>query len=162
MDWSIAANYNKVEVTKINQAPTQLLPQTLLDKTAISNLETASPKMRVNLGALWKIGDWTINLREAIYGKSNDYGSEDGSVYHKTEIKAKAITDLEVGYKVNPAWSVAVGANNLFNTYPNGVNPALLADQRAALDNAAVTVLPSFSPFGINGGYYYVRANYKW
>nr|WP_315215445.1 TonB-dependent receptor [uncultured Duganella sp.] len=162
VDWSIAANYNKVEVTKINQAPTQLLPQTLLDKTAISNLETASPKMRVNLGALWKIGDWTINLREAIYGKSNDYGSEDGSVYHKTEIKAKAITDLEVGYKVNPAWSVAVGANNLFNTYPNGVNPALLADQRAALDNAAVTVLPSFSPFGINGGYYYVRANYKW
>jgi len=162
VDWSIAANYNKVEVTKINQAPTQLLPQTLLDKTAISNLETASPKMRVNLGALWKIGNWTINLREAIYGKSNDYGSEDGSVYHKTEIKAKAITDLEVGYKVNPAWSVAVGANNLFNTYPNGVNPALLADQRAALDNAAVTVLPSFSPFGINGGYYYVRANYKW
>ncbi|MCU6500572.1 TonB-dependent receptor [Rugamonas sp. A1-17] len=161
VDWSVAANYNKVEVTKINQAPTQLLPQTLLDKTAISDLETASPKVRINLGALWKIGAWTINLREAIYGKSSEYGSEDGSVYHLTEISAKAITDLEVGYKVNSAWSVAVGANNLFNKYPNGVNPALLADQRAAGDNAAVTVLPSFSPFGINGGYYYARANYK-
>jgi len=161
VDWSVAANYNKVEVTKINQAPTQLLPQTLLDKTAISDLETASPKVRINLGALWKIGAWTINLREAIYGKSSEYGSEDGSVYHLTEISAKAITDLEVGYKINSAWSVAVGANNLFNKYPNGVNPALLADQRAAGDNAAVTVLPSFSPFGINGGYYYARANYK-
>jgi iron complex outermembrane receptor protein len=161
VDWSIAANYNKVEVTKINQAPSQLLPQTLLDKTAISDLETASPKVRVNLGALWKIGNWTVNLREAIYGKSSEYGSEDGSVYHLTEISAKAITDLEVGYKINTAWSVAVGANNLFNKYPNGVNPALLADQRAAGDNAAVTVLPSFSPFGINGGYYYARANYK-
>jgi iron complex outermembrane receptor protein len=161
VDWTIAANYNKVEVTKINQAPAQLLPQTLLDKTAISDLETASPKVRVNLGALWKIGNWTVNLREAIYGKSSEYGSEDGSVYHKTEISTKAITDLEVGYKVSPALSLAVGANNLFNTYPNGVNPALLADQRAAGDNAAVTILPSFSPFGINGGYYYVRANYK-
>jgi iron complex outermembrane receptor protein len=161
VDWSIAANYNKVEVTKINQAPTQLLPQTLLDKTAISDLETASPKVRVNLGALWKIGNWTVNLREAIYGKSSEYGSEDGSVYHKTEISARAITDLEVGYKISPAWSLAVGANNLFNQYPNGVNPALLADQRAAGDNAAVTILPSFSPFGINGGYYYARANYK-
>ncbi|MYM96895.1 TonB-dependent receptor plug domain-containing protein [Duganella vulcania] len=161
VDWSVAANYNKVEVTKINQAPAQLLPQTLLDKTAISDLETASPKVRINLGALWKIGAWTINLREAIYGKSSEYGSEDGSVYHLTEISAKAITDLEVGYKINSAWSVAVGANNLFNKYPNGVNPALLADQRAANDNAAVTVLPSFSPFGINGGYYYARANYK-
>ena len=161
VDWSIAANYNKVEVTQINQAPTQLMPQTLLDKTAISNLETASPKMRVNLGALWKIGNWTVNLREAIYGKSNNYDSEDGAVYHKNEIKMRAITDLEVGYKIDNAWSVAIGANNLFNVYPNGINPALLADQRAALDNAAVTVLPSFSPFGINGGYYYVRANYK-
>lgn len=161
VDWSVAANYNKVDVIKINQAPTELMPQTLLDKTAISNLETASPKLRVNLGALWKIGNWTVNLREAIYGKSSDYGSEDGAVYHKNEIKTKAITDLEVGYKIDQAWSVAVGANNLFNVYPNGINPALLADQRAALDNAAVTVLPSFSPFGINGGYYYVRANYK-
>ncbi len=161
VDWSIAANYNKVEVTKVNQAPAQLLPQTLLDKTAISDLETASPKLRVNLGALWKVGSWTVNLREAIYGKASEYGSEDGSVYHLTEIKPKLITDLEVGYKINNAWSVAVGANNLFNIYPNGVNPNLLADQRAAGDNAAVNILPSFSPFGINGGYYYARANYK-
>ncbi|MYM70234.1 TonB-dependent receptor [Pseudoduganella sp. FT55W] len=161
VDWSIAANYNKVEVTKINQAPAQLLPQTLLDKTAISDLETASPKMRVNLGALWKVGNWTVNLREAIYGKASEYGTEDGGVYHLTEIKPKLITDLEVGYKINNSWSVAVGANNLFNIYPNGVNPNLLADQRAAGDNAAVTILPSFSPFGINGGYYYARANYK-
>jgi len=161
VDWSIAFNYNKVEVTKINQAPTQLLPQTLLDQTAISDLETASPKLRLNLGALWKVGNWTVNLREAIYGKASEYGSEDGSVYHLTEVKPKLITDLEVGYKINNSWSLAVGANNLFNIYPNGVNPNLLADQRAAGDNAAVNVLPSFSPFGINGGYYYARANYK-
>jgi len=161
VDWSIAANYNKVEVTKVNQAPAELLPQTLLNKTAISDLETASPRLRVNLGALWKVGNWTVNLREAIYGKSSEYGSENGSVFYLTEIKPKAITDLEVGYKLNAGWSVAVGANNLFNTYPNGKNAGLLADQRAAYDNAAVQVLPSFSPFGINGAYYYARANYK-
>jgi iron complex outermembrane receptor protein len=162
VDWSIAANYNKVEVTKVNQVPAQLLPQTLLDRTAISDLETASPKMRVNLGALWKIGNWTVNLREAIYGKSSEWQHADGSSnYYLTKIATKAITDLEVGYKLNNAWSLAVGANNLFNTYPNGINPGLLAEQRGNNDNAAVTVLPSFSPFGINGGYYYARANYK-
>ncbi|MYN41543.1 TonB-dependent receptor [Duganella sp. FT109W] len=162
VDWSIAANYNKVEVTKVNQVPAQLLPQTLLDRTAISDLETASPKMRVNLGALWKIGNWTVNLREAIYGKSSEWQHADGSSnYYLTKIATKAITDLEVGYKLNNAWSLAVGANNLFNTYPNGINPGLLAEQRGNNDNGAVTVLPSFSPFGINGGYYYARANYK-
>ena len=41
------------------------------------------------------------------------------------------------------------------------VNKYLLAEQRANLDNGAVTIYPSFSPFGINGGYYYVRAAYK-
>ena len=161
VDWSVAANYNKVEVTKVNQAPAQLLPQTLLDPIAISDLETASPKMRLNLGALWKIGAWSVNLREAIYGKSSEYGSENGSAYYKTEIGTKGITDLEVSYKWSPALSLSVGANNLFNQYPPQKSAALLAAQRAANDNAAVTVLPSFSPFGINGGYYYARASYK-
>jgi len=161
VDWSLAANANKTDVIKINQAPAQLQPQTLLDVAAISDIETASPKVRVNLGALWHYGAWTVNAREAFYGRSSEYGSEDGSVYYETVIKPTAITDLEVSYQVNKAWTVSVGANNLFNQYPNHVNNALLTEQRANLDNAAVAVLPSFSPFGINGGYYYARVGFK-
>ncbi|WEF32677.1 TonB-dependent receptor plug domain-containing protein [Pseudoduganella chitinolytica] len=161
VDWSLAANYNQVRVTKINQAPAQLVPQSLLDRTAISNLETASPRARVNLGALWKLGAWTVNLREAIYGKSYNYESPDGGTYFKNEVKTKAITDLELSYKVNNHWTVSAGANNLFNQYPDQVNADLLATYRADLNNAAVTIYPSFSPFGINGGYYYARASFK-
>lgn len=161
VDWSAAANYNKVEVTKINQAPLQLRPQTLLDATAISHIETASPKMRVNLGALWRNGDWTVNLREAYYGKSSEMGSSDGALYYQTTIKGRVLTDLEVSYKASSALTLSIGANNLFNKYPDMVNGTLLAEQRANLDNSAVTVYPSFSPFGINGGYYYVRAGLK-
>ncbi len=160
VDWSAAANYNKVEVTKINQAPTQLFPQTLLDKAAISDLETASPKYRINLGALWKYGPWTVNLRESFYGASSEYGTEDGSEYFLTKINPKAITDLEISNKVSNSVTVSIGANNLFNQYPNKNSAGLQAAQRAALDNAAVTIYPSFSPFGINGGYYYARLNY--
>ena len=57
--------------------------------------------------------------------------------------------------------TLAVGANNLFNQYPNKVNSGLLGEQRAGLDNAAVTIYPSFSPIGINGGYYYARVSYS-
>lgn len=162
VDWSAAANYNVVKVVKINQAPSQLQPQLLLDPTAISDIETASPKMRVNLGALWKSGPWTVNLREAIYGKSSELQSPDGgATYYKTEIGTLAVTDLEVSYRLSNAWTVSVGANNLFNKYPDGVNPEVLRIQRENLDNAAVTIYPSFSPIGINGGYYYARANFK-
>ncbi len=161
VDWGLAGNYNKVEVTKINQAPAQLLPQTLLDATAISDLETATPKYRINLSALWKLGAWTVNLRETIYGPSSEYGTEDGGQYFKTTITRKAITDLEVSNQLTKSVTVSVGANNLFNQYPNKVSPGLLAAQRAGLDNAAVTIYPSFSPIGINGGYYYARVSYS-
>jgi iron complex outermembrane receptor protein len=161
VDWSAAANYNKVVVTKINQAPTQLQPQTLLDATAISDIENASPQMRINLGALWKKGPWSINLREAYYGKSYEMDSSNGSVYYKTEIKPAFLTDLEVSYRIGNAWTLSVGANNLFNKYPDMVNSALLAERRANLDNGAVGIYPSFSPFGINGGYYYARVGLK-
>jgi iron complex outermembrane receptor protein len=56
---------------------------------------------------------------------------------------------------------VSVGANNLFNQYPDEVNSALLAQRRANLDSGAVSVYPTFSPFGINGGYYYARVGLK-
>jgi len=161
IDWSAAANYNHVEVIKINQAPPELQPQTLLDETAISHLETASPRMRVNLGALWKVGAWTVNLRENYYGKSSEQFSSDGSVYYENKIKPKLLTDLEVSYQFSKAWTLSLGANNLFNEYPDMVNPLVLAEQRANLDNGAVTIYPAFSPFGINGGYYYARASLK-
>lgn len=161
VDWSAAANYNKVEVTKINQAPSVLLPQTLLDAAAISDLETASPKYRINLSALWKKGNWTVNLRETLYGPASEFGTEDGSKYYKTTVSRKAITDLEIANQVTKSITLAIGANNIFNQYPNRVNSGLLAEQRAALDNASVTIYPSFSPIGINGGYYYARVSYS-
>ena len=160
VDWTVAGSYNKTDITKINQAPAQLLPQTLLDATALSDLSTAAPKYRVNLGALWKIGNWSVNARETFYGSSSEMGTEDGGTYYQTTIAAKAITDLEVSNRLTKSLTVSIGANNLFNQYPTGVNPQLLAAQRAAGDNGAVTVLPSFSPFGINGGYYYAKMSY--
>jgi iron complex outermembrane receptor protein len=162
VDWSATANYNKVEITRINSAPSQLAPQTLLDATAISDLTTASPKWRMNLGALWKEGKWSVNLREEIYGPSSEMGTYDGSQYFETKIKTKALTDLDIAYRITKALTLTVGANNLFNTYPDKNNASLMAIQRENQDTGAVTQYPSFSPFGINGGYYYMRAAYTW
>ncbi|WP_426197641.1 TonB-dependent receptor plug domain-containing protein [Massilia sp. DWR3-1-1] len=160
VDWSAAGNYNKVEVTKINQAPPQLLPQILLNLGAIASLEDSSPKTRLNFGALWKRNGWTVNLRESVYGPSAGYTTVNGSLYFKNEIGTKATTDLEIAKSVTKALTLAVGANNLFNQYPDRNNAALIAAQNAALNTGAVNQYPSFSPFGINGGYYYARMNY--
>ena len=160
IDWSVAGNYNKVEVTKINQAPSQLSPQKLLDVAAISILETASPKTRLNIGALWKKGNWTVNLRESIYGPSSAYSSLNNVTYFENKVSTKYITDLEVANRITKAITLSVGANNLFNKYPEQNNAAYVAAQIAALNQGASNRYPSFSPIGINGGYYYARATY--
>jgi iron complex outermembrane receptor protein len=160
VDWSVAGNYNKVEVTKVNQAPAALLPQKLLDQSAIASLEKSSPKVRVNLGALWRKGDWTVNLRESIYGPSSNYNSLDNVTYYETKIKTLATTDLEVSYRLMKSLTLSAGANNLFNKYPDKLNQDYVKAARAALNTAAVTQYPAFSPIGINGGYYYARLNY--
>ena len=161
VDWSAAANYNQVKLTKVNQAPMQLRPQTLLDQTAISDLETASPSFRLNLGALWKLNAWAVNLRESVFGPSSEFGTEDGGEYFKTTVSTRAITDLDISYRLSKSLTLSIGANNLFNQYPNKTNAELLRIQRANLDNVAVVVYPAFSPFGVNGGYYYARMNYN-
>jgi iron complex outermembrane receptor protein len=57
--------------------------------------------------------------------------------------------------------TVAIGANNLFNRYPNQVNSNNTAVEAAGFDNAAVEKYAPFSSFGIDGGFYYARLSYK-
>jgi iron complex outermembrane receptor protein len=54
-----------------------------------------------------------------------------------------------------------VGAQNLFNRFPNKINAIIRDHENRSGDNAAVAQYPLFSPFGDNGGFYYVKAVYK-
>lgn len=157
VQWSLTANYNETKVTDIAAPPAQLAGASLFNRTAISNLEDASPKYRFVAGALWTVGKVQVNLREALYGSSSNWNSRTGAVYYETKIDATFITDLEVSYKLTNSVKLAVGANNLFNTYPDKVNAELRDDYFRNNSNAYVTQYPTFSPFGINGGYYYSK-----
>ncbi|MDP3748108.1 MAG: TonB-dependent receptor [Phenylobacterium sp.] len=160
INWSLTANYNETKVTKIATPPAQLAGASLFNLTAISNLEDTSPKYRFVLGGLWTWDKLSVNLREALYGPSSNLNSRTGAVYYKTEVDATFITDLEVSYKFTDSVKLAVGANNLFNTYPDMVNAQLRDEYLRNNSNAYVTKYPTFSPFGINGGYYYSKLSF--
>ena len=160
IDWNLGANYNKTDVTKVNTTPAPLVPQSLFNATAISDLETAAPKFRTVAGALWSYDRFSVNLRETLYGPASRLQSQDGGTYYEVKIGTTPITDLEIAYQA-AALKLSVGANNLFNRYPDKVNSALLAVYNAAGSTSAVALYPSFSPFGINGGYYYGRLVYS-
>jgi iron complex outermembrane receptor protein len=160
VDWSIGANYNETEVTEIKSTPEPLVPQSFYSRTALSNLETASPKYRAVLGAVWTMDRFSVSLKETVYGPASRVDNLNGGPFFETKIGVTPITDLEIAYQAS-SFKFSAGANNLFNRYPDKTNSELMAIYQAAKNTAAVTLYPSFSPFGINGGYYYGRMVYS-
>jgi iron complex outermembrane receptor protein len=164
VDWSLGFNYNKTDITKINALPSQVYNATyntsLLTQYAIDGLTTATPRVKIIANALLTHGKWSVNLRETIYGETSQHDSPDGSGEgtnaQLVKIGTSAITDLNIGYKFTSGFRIDVGANNLFDkqapTYP------LAASGTRPLDGNVYNGPVSFTPWGIDGGYWYAKA----
>jgi len=76
------------------------------------------------------------------------FSSGDASDIH--HYGSNALLDLEARYKFNDTFSLAIGGDNVFNTYPDKEQDGTLAFLGSTY---AVT-----SPFGFNGAFWYVRA----
>ena len=68
-----------------------------------------------------------------------------------------------MSYLLTRRFTLSAGALNAFDRYPDKTNSTLLAhyDNFKYGDTLGVFQYPMFSPFGINGGYYYVRGSYR-
>lgn len=157
INWTLSANYNKTVITKLD-------PSALLDQTAITTLESASPRYKIVAGLLYTTGGFSFNLRETFFGKTFAYYSPNSTNYFKNTVKSAAITDLEASYDFSKTLQIALGANNLFDKKPETVKIVTLNNGATYVnsDGGAVYYRPlSISPYGINGGYYYARLNIK-
>ena len=168
IDWSVAANYNKTEVTSVRATPAEFgTAQVLFDQVALADLQDTSPKYLVNLGAAFRWERLSIAVHELLYGKTSGFENDFGdtvsgvSTYYPIEVGATAITNLDIAFQATDALSISVGGVNLTDEFPDRKNADLLFYQNQAGDNSAVGQYPSFSPFGINGAYYYGKVVYK-
>ena len=162
VDWSIAANYNKTEVTGVRATPEEFgTEQALFDAEALADLETTMPRYLVNLGATFEWQRLSVSVHELLYGKSSDFDNEPGVGYFKNEVDAAAITNLELAFAATDSLRLSVGATNLFDKMPDKRNAEHRAIQFANGDNSLVSQYPAFSPFGINGAYYYGKVSFS-
>ena len=169
IDWSIGGTFNRTLVTKVPVAPASLAGQTLYNATAISDLTAASPRYVLDFGGTWTHAKLRVHLEEQIYGQSSQWENDDGDnpsnvpEYFQTTIGVTPITDLEVAYRFVDHFTLSAGAINLLDRYPNRYNATLLAhyDNFKYGDTLGVFQYPMFSPFGIDGGYYYVRGTIR-
>ena len=167
VDWSVAATYNDTEVTKVRDTPPEFgTTQALFDQEALADLEDTMPDYLVNLGAVFKWERVTFSVHELVYGPCSDYDNDSGEtngelMFYKNEIGMTPITNLEFTFEAMERLNFVVGATNVFDEYPDKRNDTFREIQFNAGDNGVVAGYPSFSPFGINGAYYYGKMTYS-
>lgn len=146
LNLTLAYNYNISKVTDRD-------PNVVSD-AQVFNIRNLPPKHRVNFSANWQIGDFTVNFRENFYSSWANQLEYPGQTFG-----SKFVTDLDISYTFADRYTLTVGANNLFDTYPDRIAPTT-TNPVFALTNSLADgqIYPrSGGPFGINGGFYYVR-----
>lgn len=174
LDLSLGATYSDTTLRSIHNAPAQLAGQkpfatgsALFDQAALSDLTTANPKYVLNFGAYWVAYEkFSASVHEIIYGKTQEYQSDTGKTptgatsvitYWPNTVGVTPITNVELSLQATKMVKLSIGANNAFNRYPNKVNSILRQGFAATYNRSTTTLYPSISPFGINGGFYYVK-----
>jgi len=151
--WSAAYNWNQTKIEKLQANPTALTglgsQYQLFDRRLQKDLTVATPQSKLILASNWKVDDYDLNLAVTRFGS---YTEGDNNPVNDRTYSAKWITDLDVAYAMSKSLTLALGANNLFNVYP---------DKKGISDWGGAYKYGQFSPFGFGGSYYYTRLAYN-
>ncbi len=135
----IAANYNQTEVDSVGTVNP-------IDAGRVQALEDLLPNIKTNVSWFHTQGDFKTMVRANYYGGWDDTGNGVNGV------SAEVLVDVEVTYYFNENLEIVLGIENLFDTYPEE-NP--FAGDLGQIYSEA-------SPFGFNGGAYYLQARYSY
>lgn len=141
---SAAANYTKNELRNVRDARA-------VDRERSIEIGSFNPKWRGNVTGSFEAGPVSGLLRVSYFGKWTDAvpNAVPTALSFDQTFGAKWLVDAEIGYDINEKFRLAVGADNLFDVYPD-------KDRRIGQQNNGI-IYPQFSPFGFSGGFWYVR-----
>ncbi len=137
------ANYTS---TKIIRASTVITT----DRERLLELEGFVPKWRGNLALTYAGDRFGFTARGSYYGKWTDYGAIPSA---DQTGGAEWLFDAEVSYKLSDRFTLAAGAENIFDNYPDR--------ERRASQTASGIDYMRFAPTGFNGGFWYLRGTAK-
>ena len=134
-------NYTRTDVVRAS-------PVITADRERVLELEGFVPKWKGNASFTYEHGRFGFVTRANYYGKWTDYGAAPAA---DQAGGAELLVDLELSYKVNDMLKLAVGAENIFDAYPD-------SEARQSQINNGIRYL-RFAPTGFNGGFWYLRAS---
>ncbi|MDT8439687.1 MAG: TonB-dependent receptor [Wenzhouxiangellaceae bacterium] len=154
-------NYTDNEVTDVIAPPPQLAEIGVTEDNLFARLERkrfedGAPKTKFNIGGTWYYGPFRFNALANRFGETVDPGS---SVDSDETLDAKWITDLELSYQANDILSLAVGANNVFDVFPDTTVENNNSAGQSTTTFDRIFPFSGFSPFGFNGRFVYGRVS---
>ena len=166
INWTLGFNYNTAKLLSVYPLPAQVTnaaygQTALLDRNSRDGLVNATPRVKTILNALYSVGKFSLNARATLYGSASQWTSYSGSGNPGSagetllKIGTTVIADLNVGYKLTDGIRLDLGANNLLDKKAPTV-PTV--GGRPASGGNVFSAPLGFTPWGINGGYYYARA----
>ena len=158
-NFSFAASHNATTIRAIRSTPqlSALTPApAFLTNYRIKTLTDGQPKWKAALTADWTYDWFGMTATMDYYGPllqafngNNPLGDY--------KLAGKALLDLEARADIGLGFQLAVGGQNLFDTYPT-TPPYVLNGQ--TISTNGVGQFPNYSPFGFDGRYIYGRISY--
>ena len=157
--WTLLVNELETRVKRLVDDPPQLTGTgaTLIGRSVTGRLTDSYPKNTVAAAADWTFKDWETHLKVTHY--AGVVGRNAVAANRDEVVKAAFIADASVGYWIRSNLKLTVGANNLFNKRPEQLNDEAVKFYGFPVGRPNYSW---FSPYGVNGGYYYGRAELTW
>jgi iron complex outermembrane receptor protein len=151
ISFNLGFNYNETDITRIADNPDELesLGNYQLFSREAQGYLTRTPKTKLTLGANWTLNAITVNLRLNRFGSFDVLADNPENDEHAV---SRWITDLEFGYGFSRRWTWVIGANNLFNIYPNDIGVTASTGSGQYVTSV---------PYGFTGGSYYTKLSYR-
>jgi iron complex outermembrane receptor protein len=152
--WSLSANYNKTQFDRIAPPPPELAGSglVLIDRARQGDFTQGTPRDKLIASADWELNQLSATARVTRYGEVTQVAAA-GPQFDDV-ITPKTLVDLDLSYSFTERAQFTLGANNLFDVYPNVLMPS---NQGATATN----YYNPYSPFGISGSFYYSRFTYQ-
>ena len=147
---TVGANFNKTEVTDVPAVPqlAALSPAPVLfGRVNVLTLEEGAPKDKFTGQLDWSNGPFAATLRAIRYGEVLVPSANPANDY---TLDPKTVIDLEARYTWNDLLTLAVGADNILDEYPDAAP--------ANFNGTGNTPFSSYGPFGYSGRFVYTKA----
>jgi len=162
------------------------IAQPLFDITERIRVTRGQPKDNFQLSGTWDLGRFSLLARTVRYGQyeavaltnlapaqvalfpvgsryrtlpTETVGAASGNRDTIGQFRSRILADLDFAYRITDRFTVSIGANNVFDVYPDEVIRSNAA--RLGADAGGVFRYSEFSPFPYSGAFYYTRISVK-